>query len=137
MWLVYKPDEESEPQELWLDLDDIPDRETEMLEARSGFDWEEFKLKVLKANTKARRALLWYMLRREHHTLRYEDVKFTPKTFTVEFDAQELGQQVAELEKIESPSEIQSMALEAFRFQIASGEARPAGRGKASAESGV
>lgn len=134
MWLVYKPGGGDE-QSWWFTLGSIGDAEAEMIERRTGFDYgAEFQERLLKGNVRARRALLWLFLRRQHPALKYEDVHFAHEELSVEFDAQELGDMVAELEKRER-TDVEQAALEAFQFQLASGEARPAGQGKALAPS--
>lgn len=136
MWAIYRPDGE-DSQEWWLRLDDLGDNEAEMIEARSGMDWEEWKLRLLKGNIRARRALLWSLLRRQHMALRYEDVRFTAATFSVEFDAQELGEMIRAMEKDAERRTLkdeEQAGLAAFREALET--ARPA-QGKARAGSDV
>lgn len=137
MWVTYRPDDQ-DVQEWWLHLDDIGDNEAEMIEARSGLDWEEWKVRLLRGNTRARRALLWALLRRQHLALRYEDVHFSRRTFEIEFDAQELGEMVAEIEKRQAKrplSDEEQAGLEALRSELET--ARPADRGKAHGATGA
>jgi hypothetical protein len=135
MWVTYRPDDQDE-QEWWLHLDDIGDAEAEMIEARAGMDWEEWKARLIKGSTKARRALLWALLRRQHLALRYEDVHFSSRTLLVEFDAQEYGQMIQAIEKRTSkraPTDEERTSLDVLRAELET--ARPAERGKAPAGS--
>lgn len=103
MWVTYKPDG-SEPREWWVNLAQIGDSEAESIEARAGMDWTEWQKRLLAGNRRARRALLWTLERRTHHTLRYEDVHFTDENFLVELDAQEIGRAIDTGEKAEAKS---------------------------------
>lgn len=47
--------------------------EAELIEKRFGGTFQEFRAAVTSGNAKARRVLLWHLVRRTHHTLRYED----------------------------------------------------------------
>ena len=131
MWVTYRPDDQDE-QEWWLDLDDMGDAEAEIIESRSGWDWDEWKVHLLKGSTRARRALLWTLLKRRHPSLRYDDVHSSRKSFEIEFDAQELGKMIAGFEEQATRralSDEEQAGLDAFRVALET--ARPAGRGKA------
>lgn len=133
MWVIYTGDD-GNSQEWSIDLDQVGDNEAEMIERRCGFDWTEYRQRLLKGNRACRRALLWTLLRREHHTIRYEDVRFTDATLVVEFDQDELGRIIAEVEKLDDLTEAQRDALSAMKAALA--QARP-GPGKAGAPKGA
>lgn len=63
-----------------------------MCEKRFGGAWDEFKAGVMQGQSKARRVLLWHLLRRQHHTLKYEDVPdFYTGELKVEWTTSELA----------------------------------------------
>lgn len=60
-----------------FDPDDVPQSQAEMIEARYGRgpgQWELWIEDVRRGGARARKVLLWHLLRQVHHTLRYEDV---------------------------------------------------------------
>lgn len=56
-----------------FDPDEVPQSQAEMVEKRYGKNWDTFLVDVRSGSAKARRVLLWHMLRQTHHTLRFED----------------------------------------------------------------
>lgn len=56
-----------------FDPDRVRMSECEMMEKRYGGTFTELRAGITQGNAKARRVLLWHLLRRTHHTLRYED----------------------------------------------------------------
>src|SRR5262245_40542619 len=89
MKLTYKPDGQAE--QVWqFNLGKLRTHEAEAIEKRTGLPFgSEFKMQLLKGATGARRALLWTFLRREHHTIRFEDVDFADDELTLEMDRDE------------------------------------------------
>jgi hypothetical protein len=51
----------------------IRQSEGEMVEKRFGGPWDKFVAAVMQGDLKARRVLLWHLLRRDHPTVRFED----------------------------------------------------------------
>lgn len=95
MRITYEP--EGEPAQEWdFDPQDIRASEAEIIEKRYGENFGPWTAGVQGANMRARRVLLWHLMRRQHHTLRYED--------TPDFRAGELkvDYSVAELEEMRS-----------------------------------
>jgi hypothetical protein len=63
-----------EPEKVYeFDPERVKVSETELIEKRFGGTWTEFRAGITQGNSKARRVLLWHLLRKTHHTLRYED----------------------------------------------------------------
>jgi hypothetical protein len=90
MRLVYTPEGQDDPQVWTFQLGKLRCHETEGIERRTGMAYGvEFKEKLLGGQVTARRALLWTMLRRTHHTLKFEDVDFADDELTLEFDRDE------------------------------------------------
>jgi len=98
MWITYRPEGQAAC-EWWFRFEKCSDTEAEMIERRAGLDWDEVAERFRKGNRAARRAVLWTLLRREHHTLKYEDVHFTSEELTVDMDAQEISVWVEAAEK--------------------------------------
>lgn len=71
--------------------DDVTQSQAEMVEKRYGRNWDDFLTDVRGGNAKARKVLLWHLLRQMHHTLRYEDTPdFKMGAVVVSFDLEEL-----------------------------------------------
>jgi hypothetical protein len=87
--LVYEPDGAEEPQRFRYKPQKLMSAEREALERRSHMDFADFTKGVLNGNAVCRRALLWVMLKREHPTLRYEDVDFAWDELRLEYSKQE------------------------------------------------
>lgn len=57
-----------------FDPDDVTQSQAEMVEKRYGQNWDTFLIDVRQGSARARKVLLWHLLRQTHHTLRIEDV---------------------------------------------------------------
>ncbi|WP_320069751.1 hypothetical protein [Micromonospora sp. RTGN7] len=90
MRLIYRPD--GQPEQAWpVNLGRFRVAECEAIERRTGLPYgTEYKTALLKGATAPRRALLWTLLRRDHHTLRFEDVDFYDDELQLVFDVDEL-----------------------------------------------
>lgn len=120
MILVYRP--EGQEEQRWeFQLGRLRTAECEAIERRTGLDYDtEFREKLLKGNIRARRALLWTMLRRTHHTIRYEDVDFAAAEVVLEFDLGEYQAMRDELAKAPGVDDDQrAMALAVLDAEIA------------------
>lgn len=90
MIFTYHPEGQDEPQTWALDLGKIKVGEMEAIEKRTGLRFgTEFRAALMMAGASARRAMLWTLLRRTHHTLRYEDVDFANDEVKLEMDRDE------------------------------------------------
>ncbi|WP_329187051.1 hypothetical protein [Actinacidiphila glaucinigra] len=88
MFLIYTP-EDGEPQRFRYVPQKLMTAEREALERRSGQDFADFTKGVLNGNAVCRRALLWVLLKRQHPTLRYEDVDFAWDELELQYSKQE------------------------------------------------
>ncbi|MFJ1664798.1 hypothetical protein ACIOK4_00125 [Streptomyces bottropensis] len=68
--------EDGEPQVFDYNPNKLLSAEREALEKRTGMSFSTFSMGVLKGNSLCRRAMLHVLLKRQHHTLRFEDVDF-------------------------------------------------------------
>lgn len=72
MFVTYKPENETE--QTWdFDPDRVRAAEAELIEKRAGVAFDQWKAGLLQGQTRARRVLLWHLIRRDGHVLRYED----------------------------------------------------------------
>lgn len=73
MFVTYKP--EGEPEHVWeFDPSRVRMSELEMIEKRAGEKTEPWLQSLQMGSARARRVLLWHLLRQDHPTLRFEDV---------------------------------------------------------------
>lgn len=72
MRLTYSP-EDGESRSWVFDPKRVRQAQAEVIERRYGENWDRFVYDVQSGSAKARRVLLWHLLSREQHTLRYED----------------------------------------------------------------
>lgn len=70
--------------------EDLPSIDAEDIEDAMGITFDEFQVKLMTGGAKARRALLWVMLRRDEKTLKFNDVAFKMGEVSVDFDSEEL-----------------------------------------------
>lgn len=88
--------------------------EAELLEVKFGGTWDEFNVQLLKGSMRSRRVMLWHLLKRDHPTLKFDDVDFAANEIELEFNADELQQFRAGIEKatgIEEAAREQALAL--------------------------
>lgn len=57
-----------------FDPDNVTQSQAELVEKRYGQNWDSFLTDVRQGSARARKVLLWHLLRQVHHTLRIEDV---------------------------------------------------------------
>jgi hypothetical protein len=92
MFVTFRPD--GQVQGRWEFVPgDVRQSEAELIEKRAGQSWEQFLATVQSGNSKARRVLLWHLLRTQggHHALRFEDVPdFRMSELKVEHSRSEL-----------------------------------------------
>ena len=89
MYLIYQPEGDEEPQRFLYKPQKLMSAEREHLERRSRMDFADFTKGVLNGNAVCRRALLWVMLKRQHPTLKFEDVDFAWDELRLEYSKQE------------------------------------------------
>ncbi|MFY1660908.1 hypothetical protein [Micromonospora sp. WMMD1274] len=129
MIVTYKP-EGGEAQEWEFRPGRVKSSEAEILQRRFGGTWDEFAVGVLKGDIRARRIMLWHLLRQAHNTLMFEDMpEFYMDELVVEHTKHELGEMRNNVEKLSSLTDDERAGmLAALEIQI---EAAPEGLGKA------
>jgi hypothetical protein len=134
MYVTYQPDDSDKQRWEW-DPDRVRTSEAEMCEKRFGDSWDKLKIGVMAGQSKARRVLLWHLLRRDHHTLRYEDVPdFYMGELLVEFDRSELQEMRAKIERARMDESEREEMLTSIDLQI---DDAPDGDGEGKADSPV
>jgi hypothetical protein len=99
--------------------DDVPQSQAELIEKRYGKNWDSFLGDVRSGSAKARRVLLWHMLRQTHHTLRLEDVPdFKMGAVKVEHSVAELVEVRDRVAKSSLPDEDKEGLLAALDVEI-------------------
>lgn len=130
MYLKYEPEGSDEPKRWKYQPKKLMSAEREMLERYTGKNFTEFSTDVLKGNSKCRRALLYLYLKREHPTLKFDDVDFAWDELTLEHSKGELllmRENVAE----SVPAEQLAAVLEKLDQEIAEADEDPEEQGKA------
>lgn len=76
MLVTYRPEDNADGAKEWeFDPDRVRQSDAEMIEKRSGMpSWTKWVEAIQAGSASARRVLLWYLMRVDHHTLRLEDV---------------------------------------------------------------
>lgn len=91
MYLVYQPEGSEEPTRFKYNPRRLMSAEREMLERKSGKDFSDFTAAVLSGNSVCRRALLYMFLKRQHPTVKWDDVDFAWDELKLEYSRQELA----------------------------------------------
>jgi hypothetical protein len=113
VYLVYQPEGSEEPKRWKYQPKKLMSAEREMLERYTGRDFTDFSQAVLKGNSKCRRALLYLYLKREHPTLKFDDVDFAWEELTLEHSKGELL-----LMREQLPDSVPPDQLEAVRAKL-------------------
>jgi hypothetical protein len=119
MKLKYTPD--GAEAQLWdVQLGKLRSHESEAIEKRTGLHYGgDFKEALLKGGMLARRALLFTMLRRTHHTIRFDDVDFADDELELQFDLDEWRRMYAEVEaSADLDDEVKAEKLALFAGEI-------------------
>lgn len=96
MFLVYTPGEGDE-QRWQYQPRKLMSVEREAIERATDRNFTQFTTDVLGGNSRCRRVLLWTFMRREHRSLRLEDVDFAWDELRLEYSRQELQQMRSQL----------------------------------------
>lgn len=130
MYVTYHPAGSEEPTEFTFIPGKMNNFDAETIETATGWSWDEFLMNLQKGSVKARRTLLWILLRQQHRGLKLNDVRITPDEVKVEMDAGELSRLRDDIEQ--APDQLgvdKDAVLAAIAIEI--GKARPAPEGKA------
>lgn len=124
MHVTYRP-EDGEEQRWEFVPGRVRQSAAELVEKRFGKNWDIFCAGVQSGDSKARRVLLWHLLRQEHHTLRLEDVPdFFMDELVVEHSVDELHTLRDRLMKTDMPEDEREQMLVALDLEISEAIAR-------------
>ena len=98
MQFTYKP-EGAEPKSWEFKPERMISAECIEIEKRTGWDFSDWLERFKKANMQAIHAYLFVMLRREIHTLKYDDVSFCIDDVAFEPTPEEISERRAQLEE--------------------------------------
>jgi hypothetical protein len=96
--VIYTP-EDREEQVFKYNPNALMSAEREALEKVTGKAFNEFAMGVLKGDSRCRRALLHVLLKRQHPTLRFDDVDFLWDELVIEMTKGEIDLAVARLQE--------------------------------------
>lgn len=130
MFLVYTPEGSAEPKRWKYNPRKIMSVEREAIERRCERNWSEFTTDVVKGSSLCRRALLYTFLKREHPSVKWDDVDFGWDELTLEYSKGELIQ-IRETVAEATTGEERAAALAALDKQIAEAHEDPEEEGKA------
>lgn len=124
MFVTYQP-EGQEPTKWDFDPGRVRAAEAEMIEKRYGGNWDAWRNDVRSGSAKARRVLLWHLLRRQHHTLRYEDTPdFLMAEVLVEHSVAELVELRDRMMRANLPDADREQMMTAMDIEITDATAR-------------
>lgn len=130
MYLVYTPEGSDEPKRWKYQPKKLMSAEREMLERRTGMNFTEFTQAVVKGNSQCRRALLFMYLKREHPSVKYDDVDFAWDELTLEHSKGELIEMRKSVEDT-VPAHLRESVLSKLDDEIAEAYDDPDDEGKA------
>jgi hypothetical protein len=113
VFLVYKPEGSEEPKRWKYQPKKLMSPERELLEKLTSKNFTEFTVDVQKGNSRCRRALLFIYLKREHPTLKFDDVDFAWDELTLEHSKGEL-----QLMREQLPDSVAPEQLDAVRGKL-------------------
>ncbi|MFJ8081962.1 hypothetical protein ACIQ6Y_15260 [Streptomyces sp. NPDC096205] len=90
MYLVYSPEGNDEPQRFKYNPRKIMSAERENIERLTSRNWSQFTKDVIEGSSVCRRVLLYTFLKREHPTVKYDDVDFAWDELRLEYSKAEL-----------------------------------------------
>lgn len=129
MHVTYKP-EGQEPQRWEFNPGRVRQSEAEIIEKRFGGNWDVWRNEVRSGSARARKVLLWHLLRREHHALRFEDTPdFFMDELLVEHSVAELVELRERIEKANLDAETREQIMTGLDIEITDATAREEGLG--------
>lgn len=112
MYIKYTPAVGEEPQELYFQLAKLMSVEAEKIEEITGWSFEEFQTRLVKGFVKARRVLLWVLLKRTHPSLKLADLDVPVDAIVMEFDRDEFDAMIEAMRKAEASEQDEAKAAE-------------------------
>jgi hypothetical protein len=117
--IIYSP-RDGERREWTWKPSELPSHEAELIEDAMDLPYQAFVAKWLSGSTRARRALLWVLLRRDVPALEFGQVRFLLDELGDDFDDDEVAAMRARLaENADSDDPVEQAALERIREVLA------------------
>lgn len=124
MLVTYRP-ADGEAQTWVLDPERLRSSDAELIEKRYGDLYPKWVAGVQAGEVRARRVLLWHLIRATHHTLRFEDTPdFVMAELVVEMDVAELTAIRDRVSKTRMAADEKEPVLAALDVEIAEAMAR-------------
>jgi hypothetical protein len=128
MHVTYSP-EDGDRQEWTFKPGRVRSSEAATMEKAFGGTWDELTLGVQGGNTRARRVMLWHLLRREHARMLYEDTPdFYADELAVEFSVDELTPMRDRIQKSSMSEDQRDQLLAALDLAISEAMEREEGQ---------
>jgi len=127
MHVTYAPEDptEGDPQEWDFDLKRIRSRDAEQIEKAFGGSWDEFEGALQVGNVKARRAMLWHLLRQQHPLMQLRDVPdFYTGELVVQYTVAELVVLRERVESVRGDEERKELMLAALDAELVAARVR-------------
>nr|WP_222109120.1 hypothetical protein [Streptomyces cupreus] len=128
--MVYSPEGSEEPKRWKYNPRKIMSAEREWIERRTDRNWSEFTKDVVQGSSLCRRALLYTFLKREHPSVKWDDVDFAWDELKLEYSKAELIELRATVAESASGDE-RAAVLEKLDAEIAEAYEDPEDEGKA------
>jgi hypothetical protein len=133
VYLVYQPEGSEEPKRWPYNPRKLMSAEREVIERRCEMVFADFTKAVIQGSSLARRALLWVFLKRDHPTMKWDDVDFAWDELRLEYSRQEFDQMIEDARNSETLSGDQREAvLTSLRAERETAFEDPEHEGKAS-----
>lgn len=130
MYLVYSPEGQEDPKRFKYNPRKIMSAEREWIERRTDRNWSEFTKDVVQGSSLCRRALLYTFLKREHPTVKWDDVDFAWDELKLEYTKAELVELRATIAESASGDE-RAAVLDKLDAEITEAYDDPEDEGKA------
>ncbi|WP_410676648.1 hypothetical protein [Amycolatopsis sp. cmx-4-68] len=119
MKIIYTPADGEEQRWDW-DPGTVRAKDAELIETKADATWDEFQMQLLAGRMRARRVLLWFLLRKQHPMLKLDDVDFAAGELKAEHTVAELQELREGLEDAPNvPEDRRDAALAILDKQIA------------------
>jgi hypothetical protein len=141
MFVTYKPpvqDGEEVEEQRWAFIpEEVNSFDAEAIEMATGWTYEEFLMYVQKGSMKARRTLLWILLRNIHRGLALRDVHISKSQLSVDYDKAEYAEIIKSIQEApEQPGVNKEAIIDNLTAEMDRAPEPPDGMGKAHSVTG-
>lgn len=119
MLVKFDPEDGSTPREFTFDPEDMLASEAQAVEKAYGASSEEWVNALRVRNAKARRVLLWHLLRQDHGNLKFQDTPdFRMRQMVVEMSVAELREVYDQISRTKMDEQTRELFEAAFERDI-------------------